>query len=112
MSSGFANNKDADQPAHSRSLVSAFVIRVLESVSKRASRDISILKLGSVAEETGFSPVLPETPKTGFLGPYVTIHDTINEMTCATKVESYQFWNGPQESSLSIWGNHEANNNL
>ena len=29
---GFANNKGADQPAHSRSLISAFVIRFLESI--------------------------------------------------------------------------------
>ena len=27
---GFANNKGADQPAHPRSLISAFVIRFLE----------------------------------------------------------------------------------
>ena len=31
-SSGFANNKGADQPAHSRSLISAFVIRLLECI--------------------------------------------------------------------------------
>ena len=30
----FANNKDADQPAHPRSLISAFVIRLFESVKK------------------------------------------------------------------------------
>ena len=29
---GFANNTGADQPAHSRSLISAFVIRFLESI--------------------------------------------------------------------------------
>ena len=29
---GFANNKDAEQPAHPRSLISAFVIRLLESI--------------------------------------------------------------------------------
>ena len=29
---GFANNKGADQPTHPRSLVSAFVIRLLESI--------------------------------------------------------------------------------
>ena len=28
----FANNTGADQPAHARSLISAFVIRVLESI--------------------------------------------------------------------------------
>ena len=29
---GFANNKSADQPAHPRSLISAFVIRFVESI--------------------------------------------------------------------------------
>ena len=29
---GFANNKAADQPAHPHSLISAFVIRFLESI--------------------------------------------------------------------------------
>ena len=29
---GFANNKDADQPGHRRSLISACVIRLLESI--------------------------------------------------------------------------------
>ena len=39
----FANNKDADQPAHPRSLISAFVIRLLESIITRlATSKISI----------------------------------------------------------------------
>ena len=29
----YANNKGADQPAHPRSLISAFVVRCLESIS-------------------------------------------------------------------------------
>ena len=33
LSSVFANNKGADQPAHPRRLISAFVIRCLESIS-------------------------------------------------------------------------------
>ena len=37
------NNKGADQPAHPRSLISAFVIRVLESIiSRLAMSEISI----------------------------------------------------------------------
>ena len=40
---GFANNTGADQPAHPRSLVSAFVIRFLESIiSRLAMSEISI----------------------------------------------------------------------
>ena len=40
---GFANNQGADQPSHSRSLISAFVIRLLESIiSRLAKGEISI----------------------------------------------------------------------
>ena len=39
---GFANNTGADQPAHPRSLISAFVIRFLKNiVSRLASSEIS-----------------------------------------------------------------------
>ena len=38
----FANNKDADQPAHPRSLIIAFVIRLFEStISSLATSEIS-----------------------------------------------------------------------
>ena len=40
---GFANNKGADQPAHPRSLISDFVIPVLENIiSRLATSEISI----------------------------------------------------------------------
>ena len=43
LSSGVANNTGADQPAHPRSLISAFVICVLESfIFKLATGEISI----------------------------------------------------------------------
>ena len=67
------NNKGADQPAHPRSLISAFVIPVLESTfSKLAISEISIFYLVSLADETGLSLALSETPKTGFsrAGPF------------------------------------------
>ena len=35
----FANNTGADQPAHTRSLLSAFVIRFLESIMGRLATD-------------------------------------------------------------------------
>ena len=39
----FANNKGADQPAHPRSLISAFAVRFLEMfIYKLATSDISI----------------------------------------------------------------------
>ena len=40
---GLANNKGAEQPAHPRRLISAYVIRFLESIiSKLAMSEISI----------------------------------------------------------------------
>ena len=65
---GFANNKNANEPAHPRRLISTFVIRLLEIIiSQLASSEISIFQLVSVAKETGLSLALSETPKTGFL---------------------------------------------
>ena len=63
-----ANNKGADQPAHTRSLVSAFVICLLERfISRLAMSLISIFWLVSVAEQAGLNHTLLETPKTGFV---------------------------------------------
>ena len=63
----FANNKGADQPGHPRSLISTFVIRFSgSSISKLTTLEILAFQLVSVAEETGLSLVLSETPKTGF----------------------------------------------
>ena len=65
---GFANNKGADQPAHSPSLISAFVIPVLESIiSRLAMSEISIVKVVSLAEQVGFSLNLSETLTTAFV---------------------------------------------
>ena len=35
----YANNKDADQPAHPRSLISTFVVRCLDSIISLGSID-------------------------------------------------------------------------
>ena len=64
----FANNTGADQPAHPRRLISAFVIRLPESIiSQLASSEISMFYLVSVAEEAGLTLALLETLKTDFL---------------------------------------------
>ena len=48
----YANNKSADQPAHRGSLISAFVVRCLDSVTSLVSvTKISSLMLASVAEQ-------------------------------------------------------------
>ena len=62
----FANNKGTDQPAHPRSLISAFVIRFLESTIYNLATS-KIFQLVSVADESGLSLALSGTPKTGFL---------------------------------------------
>ena len=50
------------------SLISTFVIRLLESIiSRLATSKISIFLLVSVAEQAGFNLTLSETPKTGFV---------------------------------------------
>ena len=70
----FANNKGTDHPAHPHNLISAFVIRSLEStIYNLATREIPIFQLVSVDDETGLSLALSETTKTGFLrqGSYV-----------------------------------------
>ena len=64
----FANNTGAEQPTHQCSLISAFVISVLEStISKLATSEISFSLLVSVAEQAGLNLTLSETPKTGFV---------------------------------------------
>ena len=65
---GFVNNTGADQPAHLRSLISAFVVRFLESnICKLTTSEISTFSLVSVAEEIDLKFALSETPKTGFV---------------------------------------------
>ena len=64
----YANNKGADQPAHPRSLISAFVIRCLDSIMPLVSiSEISSLYLAYVAAQAGWRLPWSQTPKTGFL---------------------------------------------
>ena len=75
---GFANNKDADQPAHPRSLISAFVIRLLERILfAPATCKISIFYLVTEAEQTGLKLILSETLKTGFVALQPIWHSDI-----------------------------------
>ena len=63
----YANNKGADQPAHPRSLISAFVVCCLDSVISLVSvTKISSLMLASIAEQAGLSLTWSETPKDTF----------------------------------------------
>ena len=58
---------------HTRSLISAFVFRLLESIiSRLATSEFSNFQLVSIAEQAGLSLALSETPKIGFVArsPY------------------------------------------
>ena len=64
----YANNKGADQPLHSRSLISTFSVCCLDSMILLVSiSEISSLYLASVAEQAGLSQPWSQNPKTGFL---------------------------------------------
>ena len=64
----YANNKGADQPAHSRSLISAFVVCCLDSKMLQVSiSEISNLYLGSVAVQAR-SSYLVANPEDRFSG--------------------------------------------
>ena len=63
----YANNKGEDQPAHSHSLVSTFVVRCLDSIRSLVSTsEISSLYLASMAAQAGLSISWAQTQKTGF----------------------------------------------
>ena len=52
----YVNNKGADQPAHPRSLISAFFVRCLISIIPLVSiSEISSLYIASVAPQAGLS---------------------------------------------------------
>ena len=71
----YANNKGKDQPAHPRSLISAFVLRFLYRIIPLVSIfKISRLQLASEAAQPGLSLTWSETPKTGFLVTWL-IHE-------------------------------------
>ena len=63
----YANNKGADQPAHPCSLISAFVVRCLDStISLDSIAEISRLYLVSVAAQAGLSLAWSESPEDTF----------------------------------------------
>ena len=86
MGGGVSNNTGADQPAHLHSLISVFVIHILESIICKLA---TFFKLVSVAEETGLNLTLSETSKTSFLGrgPYdrafFMLNSTVHEFSTA-----------------------------
>ena len=63
----YANYKGADQPAHPRSLISAFVVRCIDSIIPLVFiSKISSLYLVSMAAQASLCLTWSQTPKTGF----------------------------------------------
>ena len=90
----YVNNKGADQPGHLRSLISAFVVRCLDSIIPvPAKSKLSRLQLASVAEQAGLSLTWSETPKTGFLVAWLKCN--------TTTTYSLVTWNGNEDSCSS-----------
>ena len=74
----YANNKGANQPAHPRSLISAFVVRRLDSIMPLlAVAEISTPQPISSAEQAHLSLTWSQTPKTGFLVTWLILY-TVN----------------------------------
>ena len=70
----YENNKGADQPAHLRSLINAFVICCLDGIVPLVSiSEVSSLYLASLAAEAGLSQPWLQSPKTGFLVMRLTL---------------------------------------
>ena len=64
----YENNKGTNQPAHLHSLISAFVVRCLDSIIPLVSiPEISSLYIASVTAQAGLSLPWSQNPKTGFL---------------------------------------------
>ena len=71
----YANNEGAYQPAYPRSLISAFVVRCLDSVMSLVSvTKISSIMLASVAEQASMSLIWSETPKDTFSHDEAHLH--------------------------------------
>ena len=63
----YANNKDADQPAYPRSLISAFVVRCLDSIISLDSIAKILKTLASfLAAQAGLCLAWSETPEDMF----------------------------------------------
>ena len=75
-----ANNKGADQPAHPRSLISAFIVRCLDNIiSLDSITEISRLYLASVAAQASLCLVWSETPEDTFCRVVAQIYYTNEE---------------------------------
>ena len=86
----YANNKVTDQPAHPRSLISAFYVHFLENILATIHTcKTSRFYLVSVAEQVSSSLTWAQTSKTVFLasGPKCSQYQTENEVIFIMEVD-------------------------
>ena len=68
----YVNNKGADQPAQKRSLISAFVVRCLDSmICVLAIAKVSRFYLGSVADQSALNLTWSKIPEDTFLQLFI-----------------------------------------
>ena len=99
----YANDKGAGQPVHPRSLISAFVVRCLDSVVYLVFvNKLSSLLLASVAEEASLSLTWSETPKDTFNHGEAQMYLPLHGMCriCTLYLQSVNFM---QMLTQSIW---------
>ena len=86
------NSKGADQPAHPRSLINAFVIPSLGNIiSILAWSEISNFLLVSVAEQAGLNLSLSGTSKTGFVTTRLLYEHLINHARFVISNQKQEF---------------------
>ena len=74
----YAVNKGTDHPAHLHNLISAFVVRFLDSIIPLVSiSEISSLYLASEAVQASLCLPWSQTPKTGFLVTWLIWHEQV-----------------------------------
>ena len=106
----YANNTGADQPAHTRSLISTFVVGCLDSIIPLVSiSETSSLSLAFVAAQAGLCLPWSKTPKTGFLVTrlyFVSIKNKKAEITDTASANLVFFYVRPSDFCLfvnSVW---------
>ena len=88
----YANNKDADQPAHPRSLISAFVVRCVHSIIPLVSiSEISSLYLASVAAHVSLSLPMVANPEERLSHIVAQIYDK----HCSSQQMTTSSWSRP-----------------
>ena len=105
----YANNKGADQPAHPRSLISAFVVRCLDSIiSLDSTAEISRLKLVPVAVQASLCLAWSETPEDTFCRVEAQI-----DFITYTRLENNSDWEvAPLRSDYQLWQSLDQNEHL